>query len=257
VISQAVAPISAGLHVEPCPKGIGQRWSAVRPMRGWSVQAARSYSWTRPPRTSRRMIRPPVADGAGRGTGWASPRPRWGHFDPHGFSDAHDPSHRGVEEVDDEEARDRGDAEDGEHAGNVGEPGAASPDQGGEAQRGRQPQRVREVVANGLEVEGIGVGCVRLHECTPTRLGVRIGDDPEIASRPATSGAAMSAQRRRTTADMTPPISALRTDRHLGRIGSKPGARPPRANPRRVLPAGSAFAFILTTPRNRPRSARP
>jgi hypothetical protein len=41
-------------------------------------QAARSYSWTMPPRTSRRVIAPPSEALTGWGIGWASCRPRCG-----------------------------------------------------------------------------------------------------------------------------------------------------------------------------------
>ena len=41
-------------------------------------QATRSYSWTMPPRTSRRVIAPPSGALTGWGIGWASCRPRCG-----------------------------------------------------------------------------------------------------------------------------------------------------------------------------------
>jgi hypothetical protein len=68
----------AGFVHGSCAKG-GKRWGVDLPARaGVPVQAARSYSWMRPPRMSRRMTLPPGAERAGRGIGGASPRPRCG-----------------------------------------------------------------------------------------------------------------------------------------------------------------------------------
>ena len=53
-------------------------WRPCGRRRAGAAQAARSYSWTVPPRTSRRLTLPPVFEITGRGAGWASPRPRCG-----------------------------------------------------------------------------------------------------------------------------------------------------------------------------------
>lgn len=62
--------------------GIGNlEFSGWRPCgrrRAGADHAARSYSRTMPPRTSRPLTLPPVFEITGWGTGWASPRPRCG-----------------------------------------------------------------------------------------------------------------------------------------------------------------------------------
>ena len=72
---------ASGNARSPVERGaLGSRGGALPsglPATTWG-QAARSYSWTMPPRTSRRVIAPPSGVLTGWGIGWASRRPRCG-----------------------------------------------------------------------------------------------------------------------------------------------------------------------------------